>query len=82
MTRKTFERPKPSEIPDQPGVYLFKDRNGRVIYVGKALSLRSRVSSYFQDLGALMARTAAMVESAADVEWIVVANEVESLHLE
>ena len=82
MTRKTFERPKPSEIPDQPGVYLFKDRNGRVIYVGKALSLRSRVSSYFQDLGALMARTAAMVETAADVEWIVVANEVESLHLE
>jgi excinuclease ABC subunit C len=82
VTPKTFERPKPSEIPDQPGVYLFKDRAGRVIYVGKALSLRSRVSSYFQDLGALMARTAAMVESAADVEWIVVANEVESFHLE
>ena len=82
MTRKTLRRPKPSEIPDQPGVYLFKDRSGRVIYVGKALSLRNRVSSYFQDLGALMARTAAMVESAADVEWIVVANEVESFHLE
>ena len=71
MTRKTLRRPKPSEIPDQPGVYLFKDRSGRVIYVGKALSLRNRVSSYFQDLGALMARTAAMVESAADVELIV-----------
>jgi excinuclease ABC subunit C len=82
VASKTFRRPSPSEIPDQPGVYLFKDAHGRVIYVGKALSLRSRVSSYFQDLGGLHARTAAMVESAGDVEWIVVANEVESLHLE
>jgi excinuclease ABC subunit C len=74
--------PKPSEIPDQPGAYLFKDAQGRVVYVGKALSLRSRVSSYFQDPFALHPRTAAMVETAAGVEWIVVANEVESLHLE
>ena len=82
MTARTFRRPSPSEIPDQPGAYLFKDLQGRVIYVGKALSLRSRLSSYFQDPAGLHARTAAMVESSADVEWIVVANEVESLHLE
>jgi len=72
----------PGEIPDEPGCYLFKDALGRVIYVGKALSLRSRVSSYFQDPDGLHPRTAAMVESAAEVEWIVVSNEVESLHLE
>ena len=82
MTPKTFRRPAPAEIPDEPGVYLFKDVHGRVIYVGKALSLRSRLSSYFQDPDGLHPRTAAMVESAGDVEWIVVANEVESLHLE
>ena len=82
MTSRAVRRPKPGEIPDQPGCYLFKDAQGRVIYAGKALSLRSRLSSYFQDPDALHPRTAAMVESAADVEWIVVANEVESLHLE
>ncbi len=82
MTIAAARRPKPSEIPDQPGAYLFKDAQGRVIYAGKALSLRSRLSSYFQDPDALHPRTAAMVEAAADVEWIVVANEVESLHLE
>ena len=42
-----FERPKPADIPDQPGAYLFRDQHGKVIYVGKAKSLRSRVSSYF-----------------------------------
>ena len=82
MTKRAARWPKPSEIPDQPGAYLFKDAQGRVIYAGKALSLRSRLSSYFQDPFALHPRTAAMVESAAEVEWIVVANEVESLHLE
>ena len=82
MTTRTLRRPSPSEIPDQPGVYLFKDAHGRVIYVGKALSLRSRLSSYFQDSAALHPRTEAMVESAANVEWIVAKNEVESLHLE
>ncbi len=82
MTTRTLRRPSPSEIPDQPGVYLFKDAHGRVIYVGKALSLRSRLSSYFQDAAALHPRTEAMVESATDVEWIVAKNEVESLHLE
>ncbi|MEX2556040.1 MAG: excinuclease ABC subunit UvrC [Actinomycetota bacterium] len=82
MSSRAARWPKPNEIPDQPGAYLFKDAQGRVVYVGKALSLRSRVSSYFQDPDAMHPRTAAMVESAADVEWIVVANEVESLHLE
>jgi excinuclease ABC subunit C len=82
VTTRTLRRPSPSEIPDQPGVYQFKDAHGRVIYVGKALSLRSRVSSYFQDASGLHPRTEAMVESAADVEWIVTKNEVESLHLE
>jgi excinuclease ABC subunit C len=73
---------RPRNIPDAPGCYLFKDSRGRVLYVGKALSLRSRVSSYFQDPGGLHPRTASMVEQAAEVEWIVAANEVESLHLE
>ncbi len=65
-----------------PGVYRFRDRDGRVIYVGKATSLRARLSSYFQDLAALHPRTAAMVTTATSVEWTVVANEVEALQLE
>ncbi|MHB8511298.1 MAG: excinuclease ABC subunit UvrC [Actinomycetota bacterium] len=75
-------RPAPGTIPDAPGCYQFKDPHGRVIYVGKAKSLRSRLSSYFQNPAALHPRTANMVESAASVEWIVTTNEVESLHLE
>jgi excinuclease ABC subunit C len=75
-----FVRPK--NIPEQPGCYLFRDGDGRVLYVGKAKSLRSRLSSYFQDPAYLHPRTASMVEQARDVEWIVTANEVESLHLE
>jgi len=78
----TSPLPKPKNIPDSPGVYLFRDANGRVIYVGKAKSLRSRLSSYFQAPYLLHPRTASMVEQAADVEWIVTTNEVESLHLE
>ena len=73
---------RPKNIPDSPGCYLFRDANGRVIYVGKAKSLRSRLSSYFQAPYLLHPRTASMVEQAADVEWIVTKNEVESLHLE
>ncbi|MFM9086089.1 MAG: excinuclease ABC subunit UvrC [Acidimicrobiia bacterium] len=69
-------------IPDAPGSYQFKDAHGRVIYVGKAASLRSRVSSYFADPRTLHPRTAAMVEAAATVEWIEVRNEVEALMLE
>ncbi|MGH8914058.1 MAG: GIY-YIG nuclease family protein, partial [Acidimicrobiia bacterium] len=64
-----FERPKPSEIPDQPGAYIFRDRHERVIYVGKAKSLRSRVPSYF-GVG-LHRRTQAMVDNARAVEWII-----------
>jgi excinuclease ABC subunit C len=75
-------RPKAGEIPTQPGVYKFRDAAGRVIYVGKAKNLRARLSSYFQDIGNLHSRTAAMVTSAAGVEWTVVNTEVEALQLE
>jgi excinuclease ABC subunit C len=75
-------RPKPGSIPTQPGVYRFRDRNQRVIYVGKAKNLRARLSSYFQDIGNLHPRTATMVTTAASVEWTVVGTEVEALQLE
>jgi excinuclease ABC subunit C len=75
-------RPAPGSVPDAPGVYRFSDESGRVIYVGKAKSLRSRLASYFQDLASLNPRTQAMVQSAAKVEWTVVNNEVEALQLE
>lgn len=75
-------RPAPGEIPTQPGVYRFRDEHRRVIYVGKAKNLRSRLSSYFQDLSALHPRTQTMVTTAASVEWTVVSTEVEALQLE
>ena len=75
-------RPEPGSIPDAPGCYQFKDTHGRVIYVGKAKSLRARLSSYFQAWHAVPARTRAMLEAARSVEWIVVDTEVEALHLE
>jgi len=75
-------RPKPGEIPTQPGVYRFRDAKGRVIYVGKAKSLRPRLSSYFQDIANLHPRTATMVTTAASVEWTTVNTEVEALALE
>ncbi|MGW0230452.1 excinuclease ABC subunit UvrC [Actinopolymorpha singaporensis] len=75
-------RPTPGSVPDQPGVYRFLDPRGRVIYVGKAKSLRSRLGSYFQDLAALHPRTQAMVQTAGKVEWTVVNTEVEALQLE
>ncbi|WP_153503103.1 excinuclease ABC subunit UvrC [Cumulibacter manganitolerans] len=75
-------RPAPGTIPDQPGVYRFYDRHGRVIYVGKAKSLRSRLSSYFQDIAALHPRTQQMVQTGARVDWTVVSTEVEALQLE
>jgi excinuclease ABC subunit C len=77
-----IERPPAGTIPDAPGSYQFKDRDGRVIYVGKAKSLRSRVGSYFQDPAALPLRTAQMVESAESVEWIQVDTNVDALMLE
>ncbi|MBW3662261.1 MAG: excinuclease ABC subunit UvrC [Actinobacteria bacterium] len=75
-------RPEPGSIPDAPGCYQFKDRRGRVVYVGKAKSLRQRVSSYFQAWHNIAPRTQAMLEAAHSVEWIVVDSDVESLHLE
>jgi excinuclease ABC subunit C len=75
-----LERPK--AIPDAPGSYQFKDGDGRVIYVGKARSLRSRLSNYFADPHTLHPRTAQMMERAASVEWIVVQNDVEAIMLE
>ena len=75
-------RPPAGTIPDAPGSYQFKDRDGRVIYVGKASSLRQRLSNYFQDPRNLHPRTAQMVATATSVEWIEVRNEVEALMLE
>ena len=78
----TVKRPPAGTIPDCPGSYQFKDRDGRVIYVGKAKSLRQRLSSYFGDPRLMLARTAQMVTTAESVEWIEVRNEVEALMLE
>src|SRR5688500_5102099 len=75
-------RPAPGTIPDSPGVYRFRDRDGRIIYVGKAKSLRSRLSSYFQDSRTLHQRTRAMVDAGASVEWTVVGTEAAALQLE
>ena len=75
-------RPPTTSIPDEPGCYQFLDDKGRVLYVGKARSLRSRVSSYFQDPRHLHARTAQMVAQADRLEWTVTSTEVEALILE
>jgi len=75
-------RPAPGTIPVEPGVYRFRDAGGRVIYVGKAKSLRSRLNSYFADPAQLHPRTRQMVTSAASVEWTLVKTEVEALQLE
>ncbi|MEO6834373.1 MAG: excinuclease ABC subunit UvrC [Candidatus Tumulicola sp.] len=71
-----------TQIPDAPGVYLMIGRGGEILYIGKAVSLRSRVRSYFQESAAHHPRTVAMVERVADVRTIVVTNEVEALILE
>ena len=76
------ERPPSGTIPDAPGSYQFIDRHGQVIYVGKASSLRSRLSSYFQAPDRLHPRTRQRVETAERVEWTIVRNEVEALMLE
>jgi excinuclease ABC subunit C len=78
--KRTLQRPPAGTIPARPGAYLFRDAQGRVIYAGKAKSLRSRLSNYFAS--DLHPRTQAMVEAAADVEWIVTESEVQALHLE
>ncbi|WP_326730750.1 excinuclease ABC subunit UvrC [Streptomyces phaeochromogenes] len=82
MADPSSYRPKPGQIPDSPGVYKFRDEHRRVIYVGKAKSLRQRLASYFQDLSGLHPRTRTMVTTAASVEWTVVSTEVEALQLE
>ncbi len=75
-------RPAPGSVPDEPGVYRFSDATGRVIYVGKAKSLRSRLNSYFADPASLLTRTRQMVATATKVDWTVVQTEVEALQLE
>nr|NLD41170.1 excinuclease ABC subunit UvrC [Actinomycetales bacterium] len=73
---------RPRNVPTSPGVYRFRDDDGRVLYVGKARNLRSRVSNYFQPLERLHPRTASMVTSASSVQWTTVETEAEALTLE
>lgn len=75
-------RPDSGSVPDQPGSYQFKDQAGRIIYVGKAKSLRNRLNSYFQDKRNLHSRTVQMLAAAESVEWIEVPTEVDALMLE
>src|SRR6266704_2639597 len=75
-------RPASGSIPESPGVYRFRDSRGRVVYVGKAKSLRSRLNSYFADFAGLHPRTQSMLRSAAGVDWPIVGTEVEALQLE
>lgn len=82
MADPSSYRPESGQVPDSPGVYRFRDEHRRVIYVGKAKSLRQRLANYFQDLAGLHPRTATMVTTAASVEWTVVSTEVEALQLE
>ncbi|MGN6425755.1 MAG: excinuclease ABC subunit UvrC [Leifsonia sp.] len=82
MAETVSYRPKAGEIPTQPGVYRFRDKNRRVLYVGKAKNLRARLSNYFQPLRSLHERTRRMVTTAASVEWTVVGSEFEALQLE
>ncbi|MCU1565197.1 MAG: Excinuclease subunit [Pseudarthrobacter sp.] len=82
MANPASYRPQTGEIPTNPGVYRFRDPNGRVIYVGKAKSLRSRLNSYFANPAGLLPKTYAMVHAASSVEWTVVGSELESLQLE
>ena len=76
----SLPRPDPASIPDAPGAYLFRDADGRVVYVGKARSLRKRLANYWGR--ELHPRTAAMVGAAESVEWIVASGEVDALMLE
>lgn len=82
MADPSSYRPEPGQVPDSPGVYRFRDEHSRVIYVGKAKSLRARLANYFQPLVNLHPRTQSMVTTAASVEWTVVSTEVEALALE
>ena len=80
MTVVSLLRPDTSSIPDAPGAYLFRDGDGRVVYVGKAGSLRKRLASYWGK--PLHPRTAAMMEAAETVEWMLASGEVDALMLE
>ncbi|TSE15878.1 excinuclease ABC subunit UvrC [Arthrobacter sp. KBS0703] len=82
MADPTSYRPQTGEIPTNPGVYRFRDPHGRVIYVGKAKNLRSRLNTYFANPAGLLPKTHAMVHAASSVEWTVVGSELESLQLE
>src|SRR6478609_6209122 len=82
MADPSTYRPAVGSIPESPGVYRFRDSSGRVIYVGKAKSLRQRLNSYFADVAGLHPRTRQMVTTAAGVDWTVVGTEVEALQLE
>src|SRR5829696_934095 len=82
MADPSTYRPAVGSIPESPGVYRFRDASGRVIYVGKAKSLRQRLNSYFADVAGLHPRTRQMVTTASSVEWTVVGTEVEALQLE
>lgn len=82
MTNPADYRPAPGSIPTRPGVYRFRDPHGKVIYVGKAKNLRSRLANYFADPATLHPRTRMMVTTASSVEWTVVRTEVEALILE
>jgi excinuclease ABC subunit C len=76
------ERPAAGTVPDAPGSYQFRDAEGRVLYVGKAKSLRNRLGSYFGRRETMASRTVQMLDEATTVEWIQVANELEALMLE
>ncbi|MFD6567501.1 excinuclease ABC subunit UvrC [Micromonospora profundi] len=82
MADPSTYRPAPGTIPESPGVYRFRDGTGRVIYVGKARNLRSRLNSYFGDIWNLHERTRQMVTTAESVDWITVGTEVEALQQE
>jgi len=82
MAQEVSWRPKTGEIPTSPGVYRWLDETGRVLYVGKAKNLRSRLSSYFAPLDSLHRRTRKMVETARDLQWTIVKSEFEALQLE
>lgn len=77
-----MERPDLSTIPLTPGVYLYKDESGRIIYVGKARCLRRRVASYFRDVSALTPKTVAMLRHAVTIDTLSTTTEKEALLLE
>ena len=73
---------KLENLPTNPGCYLYKDKDGAIIYVGKAINLRNRVRSYFQKSASHSPKTKRLVQAIVDMEWIVVDTELEALILE